>query len=148
MNQQPDKRSEKRPHEELHTAGHLPLEPAAHPAEECEHWTRSSTPSVCITRTCATPCETAKTSNTTLGMTDRSSHNHLPRHEESLTSLGSLISRKRGGVELSHALTHWSTSYLEAMWHKKVGGNKSSTIDRSWWPRSVLRPLTDSQNKR
>jgi hypothetical protein len=95
---------------------------------------KSSTPSVCTTRTCATPCGTAETSNILLGMADRSSHYHLPRHKESLASLGSLSSRKRGGVELSHALTGRSTSYLEALEHKKTGGNKSSMIGRSWWP--------------
>jgi hypothetical protein len=73
----------------------------AHPANEYEHWTRSSTPNVCIIRTCGTPCETAEISNTLSGMANRSSHYHLPRPKESLTSLGSLNSRKGGGVELS-----------------------------------------------
>jgi hypothetical protein len=124
----------------------LPLKPAAHPTEECRHWTKYSTPSVRTTRTCATPYRTTDTSNIPSGMADRSSHYHLPYHEESLASLGSL--GKRGGVELSHALTGRSTSYLEAMGHKKIGGNKSSTIDRSWWLRPVLRPLTDGQSTR
>jgi hypothetical protein len=65
-------------------------------------------------------------------MTDHSNHYHLPRHEESLASLGSLSSNKRGGVELSLALTGRSTLSLEVMGHKKTGGNKSSTIDRFW----------------
>jgi hypothetical protein len=65
-------------------------------------------------------------------MADRSSHYHLPRHKESLASLGLLSNTKRGGVELSRVLTGRSTSYLEAMGHKKTGGSKSSTIDRSW----------------
>jgi hypothetical protein len=52
-------------------------------------------------------------------MADCSSHYHLPHREESLTSLGSLSSRKRGGVELSHALTGRSTSYSEAMGTRK-----------------------------
>jgi hypothetical protein len=34
---------------------HLPLEPAAHPAEGYEHWMRCSIPSACITRTYGTP---------------------------------------------------------------------------------------------
>jgi hypothetical protein len=71
-------------------------------------------------------------------MADRSSHYHLPRHEEILASLGSLNSRKRGGVELSRASTGRSTSYSKAMGRKKIGGNKSSTIGKSWWPRPVL----------
>jgi hypothetical protein len=128
--------------------GHLPLEPAAHLAEKCKHYMRSSTPSVYITRTCATPYETAETSNTPSGMADRSSHYHLPRHEESLASPDNLNSRKRGGVELSQALIGRSTSYLEAMGHKKTGGNNNSTIGRSWWPQPVLQPLTDGRNTR
>ena len=88
----------------------LPLKPAAHPAEEYEHWMKFSTPSVRTTRTCATPYRTVETSNIPLGMADRFSHYHLPRHEESLASPGSLSSRKRGGVELSHVLTGRSTS--------------------------------------
>ena len=81
--------------------GHQSLEPAAHPMEECEHWMRSSTPSVGITRTCATRCGTTETSNTPSGMADRSSHYHHLCPEEGLASLGSLSSGKRGGVELS-----------------------------------------------
>jgi hypothetical protein len=81
--------------------GHLSLEPAAHPVEGYEHWMRSSTPSVCTTRTCGTPCRTAEISKIPSGTADRSSHCHLPRPEESLTSLGSL-NRKggRGGAFL------------------------------------------------
>jgi hypothetical protein len=146
MNQQSDKRWEKGPARMCTPPDHLPLEPAVHFTEECEHWMRSSTPNVRITRTCATPCGTAETSNTPSSMADRSSHYHLPRRKESLASLGSLSSRKRGGVELSHALTGRSTSYLVAMGHKKAGGNKSSMVDRFWWPRPVLRPLTDDRN--
>jgi hypothetical protein len=37
-------------------------------------------------------------------MADRSNHYHLPNHEESLASLGSLSSRKRGGVEHSNII--------------------------------------------
>jgi hypothetical protein len=118
------------------------------PAVECGHWTKSLTPNVRTTRTCATPCGTAETSNILSGMADRSSHYHLPSHEESLASPGSLSSRKRGGVELSHAFTGRSTSYLEAMRHKKTGGNKSSMIGRSWWLRPVLWPLIDGQSMR
>jgi hypothetical protein len=66
------------------------------------------------------------------GMADYSSHYRLPCHEESLASPGSLSSRKRGGVELSRALTGRSTLSLEVMGHKKTGGNKSSTTDRFW----------------
>jgi hypothetical protein len=64
-------------------------------------------------------------------MADHSSNYHLPRHEESLASLGGLSSRKRGGVELSCTLIGRSTLSWEDMGHKKIGGNKSSTTDRS-----------------
>jgi hypothetical protein len=79
-------------------------------------------------------------------MADHSSHYHHPLPEESLAILGNLSSRKRREVELSRTLTARSTSYSEAMGHKKAEGNKSSTIGRSWWPRPVVWPLTDGQN--
>jgi hypothetical protein len=113
-------------------SGRLPLEPAAHPEEEYEHWMKSSTPSGRTTRTDATPCGTAETSNIPSGMADNSSHYHIPRREESLASPGSLNIRKRGEEELSHVLTGRSTLSTEVMGHKKPGGNKRSTTGRSW----------------
>jgi hypothetical protein len=121
---------------------------AAHPTEEYGHWMKSSTPSVCTTRTCVTPCGTAETSNIPLGTVDPSSHYHFPRHEESLASPGSLSSRKRGGVELSCLLTGRSTLSSEVMGHKKAKGNKSSTTGRSWWPSQVPQLLTGGQSTR
>jgi hypothetical protein len=141
-NQQPDMRWEKRPHEEVHTGGHLPLGPTVHPAEGYRHWMKSLTPSVRTTRTCATTCGTTGTSSTSSGMTDYSSRYRLPRHEESLASLGSLSSRKRGGVELSCALIERSMLSLKVKGHKKTEGNKSSTTDWSWWPPPVPHLLT------
>jgi hypothetical protein len=44
--------------------GHPSLEPAAHPTEGYGHWMKSSMPSVCTTRTCATRYGTAGTSST------------------------------------------------------------------------------------
>jgi hypothetical protein len=58
-------------------------------------------------------------------MADHSNHYHLSRREESLASLGNLSSRKRGEVELSCALIGRSTLSLEAMGHKKIGGNEA-----------------------
>jgi hypothetical protein len=63
-------------------------------------------------------------------MADRSSHCLLPHLEESLTSIGSLNSRKGGEVELSCVLIGRSTSYSEATEHKKAEGNKSLTIGK------------------
>jgi hypothetical protein len=65
-------------------------------------------------------------------MADHSSLYRLPHREESLASPGSLSSRKGEGVELFHALTGRSTTSSEGTKHKKIGGSKSSTIDRSW----------------
>jgi hypothetical protein len=55
-------------------SGRLPLEPAAHPEEEYEHWMKSSTPSGRTTRTDATPCGTAETSNIPSGMAEPLPH--------------------------------------------------------------------------
>jgi hypothetical protein len=55
---------------------------------------------------------------------------------------------EEGRVELSRALIGRSTSYSEAMGHEKAEGSKSSMIGRSWWPRTMLRPLTDGRNTR
>jgi hypothetical protein len=129
-------------------SGHLSLEPAVHPEEGYEHWTKSSTPSVHTTRTCATPSGIAGISSTPSGMAGPSSRYRLPRHEESLASPGSLNSRKRGGVELFRALTGRSTSSSEVMEHKKIGGNKSSTTGRSWWPPPAPQLLTGGQSTR
>jgi hypothetical protein len=63
-------------------------------------------------------------------MVDRSSHYHLPCHKESLASLGSLSSGKRGEVELSRALIGRSTSYSKVTEHKKAEGNKSLMIGK------------------
>jgi hypothetical protein len=65
-----------------------------------------------------------------------------PHREESLASPGSLSSRKGEGVELFHALTGRSTSSSEGMEHKRIGGSKSSTTGRSWWPPLVPQLLT------
>jgi hypothetical protein len=111
-------------------SGHLSLKPAVHLTEGYEHWMRSSIPSVRITRTCGTPYGTEEISKTSSGAVDHSSHCHchLPRLEESLTSLGNLYNRKGGEVELSRVLTGKSTSYSEATEHKKTEDNKSLTI--------------------
>jgi hypothetical protein len=118
-------------------SGHPSLRPAVRPAEVYRHWMKSSTPSVRTTRTCATPYGTAGTSSTPSGMADHSSLYRLPHREEGLVSPDSLSSRKGEGVELSHALIGRSTSSSEGTEHKRTGGNKSSTTDRSWWPPPV-----------
>jgi hypothetical protein len=79
--------------------------------------------------TCTTPCETAETSNTPLGIANTSSHYPPPQGEPGEPRKPQ--QQKGGGVELSHALIGMSTSYSEPMGHKKAEGNKSSMTDRS-----------------
>jgi hypothetical protein len=100
--------------------GHPSLEPTAHPAEGYRQWMKSSMPSACTTRTCATPYGTAGTSSIPSGMADHSSLYRLPHREESLASPGSLGNRKGEGVELSHMLTGRSTSSSEGTKHKRT----------------------------
>jgi hypothetical protein len=111
---------------------HPSLVPEGHPVEPSGHWTTSSMPSACTTRTCATPYETAKTSSTPSKMADRSSLYHLPHHEEGLASPGSLSNQKGEGVEHSHMLTGRSTSSSEATGHRRIEDNRSSMTGRSW----------------
>jgi hypothetical protein len=108
------------------------LEPEVRPVEANGHWMTSSTPSVCTTRTCATPYGTIGTSSTLSDMADRSSLYHLPHHEEGPASLGSLINQKGEGVEHSHVLIGRSTSSSEDTGRRRTEGNRSSTTDRSW----------------
>jgi hypothetical protein len=112
---------------------HLSLVLEGHPVEASGHWTTSSMPSVCITKTCATPCGTAESSSIPLGMADHSSLYHLPHHEEGLASPGSLSDRKGEGMEHSHVLTGRSTLSSEDRGRRRTKGNKSSTTGRSWW---------------
>jgi hypothetical protein len=79
---------------------HPSLVPEGHPTEASEHWTTSLMPSVRTTRTCTTPCGTAKTSSIPSGMVDHSSLYHLPHHEEGLASPGSLSNRKGEGFSI------------------------------------------------
>jgi hypothetical protein len=113
---------------------HPSLEPVVRPTEVYGHWMKSSTPSAHTTGTCTTPYGTAGTSSTPSGMVDRSSLYHLPHREEGLVSLGSLSNKKGEGAKLSNTLRGRSTSYLEDTGHKRTGGSKNSTTDRSWWP--------------
>jgi hypothetical protein len=98
--------------------------------EGYKHWTRSSISSAHITRISGTTCGTIGISKTPSGTTDRYSHCHLPRLEESLKSLGSLNNGKGGEVELFHTLTGRSTSYSEVMERKKAEGNKNLMISK------------------
>jgi hypothetical protein len=92
-NQQPDRRWEKRPHEEVHTAG----PPVAHPTEGYGHWMKSSMPSARTTRTCATPYGTAGTSSIPSGMANHSSLYLLPTARRAWRAqAASAVGRGRG----------------------------------------------------
>jgi hypothetical protein len=148
MNQQPDKRWEKRPCEEVHAPDHPPLSPEEHLAEVNVHWMTSSMPSARTTRTCATPSGTAETSSTLLGTADPSNLYHLPHLEEDPENLDSLNNRKGEEAEHSRASTEKSTSSLADMGRKKARGNRSSTTVRYWWRPPVLPPHIDGLNTR
>jgi hypothetical protein len=120
---------------------HPSLEPMVRPAEVYGHWMKSSMPSAHTTRTCATPYRTEEISSTPSSTADHSSLNHLPHREEGLASPGSLNSKKGEGTEHSSALTGRSTSSLEDTEHRRIGGSKSSTTDKSWWQQPVPRLL-------
>jgi hypothetical protein len=127
---------------------HPSLVPEGHPVEANRHWMTSLMPSVRITKTCATLCRTAETSSILLGMAGRSSLYHLPLHEESLASPGSLSNGKGGGVEHSRASTERSTSSLEDTGRRRTEDSKSSMTDRYWWRPPVLRPPTCGRSTR
>jgi hypothetical protein len=127
---------------------HPSLVPKGHPVEANEHWTTSSMPNVCTTRTCATPFETAETSSTPSGTTDPSNLYHLPHHEEDSENLDNLNNRKGEEAEHSRALTEKSMSSSADMGRKKVKGSRSSTTVRNWWRPPVLLPCIDGPNTR
>jgi hypothetical protein len=113
------------------SSDHPLLEPVVRPAEVYGHWMKSSTLSARTTRTCATPYGTAGISSTPSDMADHSSLYHLPHREKDLASPGSLSNKKGEGAEHSRALIGRSTSSLEDTEHRRTGGSKSSTTDRS-----------------
>jgi hypothetical protein len=147
-NQQPDKRWEKRPREEVHAAGPPPLAPEEDLAEANARWTTSSTPCACTTRTCTTPSGTAETSSTPWGTTDPSNLYLHPRREEDQENRDNPSIRRREEVEPSRASTEKSTSSSADMGHKKTRDNKSSTIVRYWWQLPVHPLRTGGPNTR
>jgi hypothetical protein len=126
----------------------LPLAPEEDLAEANAHWTTSSTPSACTTKTCATPSGTAETSSIPWGTTDPSNLYLLPHCEEDQENRDNPISRRREEVEPSRALIEKSTSSSADTGRKKARDNKSSTIVRYWWRLPVLLPRTDGLSTR
>jgi hypothetical protein len=131
-NQQPDKRWDKRPREEVHAAGPPASRARGAPRGGERKLDASSTPSARTTRTCATPFGTTETSRTPLGMADPSNLYHLPHLEEDPENLDSLNNRKGEEEEHSRASTEKSTSSSADMGRKKERGNRSSTTVRYW----------------
>jgi hypothetical protein len=119
---------------------HPPHVPKEDLVEANAHWTTSSTPSACTTRTCATPFGTAETSSTPWGTADPSNLCHLPHHKEDLENLDNPDRRRGEKVEPSHASTEKSTSSSADMGRKKARDSKSSTTIRYWWRPLVLLP--------
>jgi hypothetical protein len=105
----------------------LPLTPEEDLEEANARWTTSSTPSVCTTRTCATPSRIAGISSIPSGTVDLSNLYLLPRREEGQENRDSPSSRRREEVEPSRALTEKSTSFSADTGRRKARDNKSST---------------------
>jgi hypothetical protein len=147
-NQQPDKRWEKRPHEEVHTAG-----PPASRARGGPRGGKRTLDDILDAQ-----CSYHKNMRHTLqncrdfkhswGTTDPSNLYLLPRREEDQENLDNPNSRRREEVEPSRALTEKSTSSSADTSRKKARDNKSSTIVRYWWRPPVLPPRTDGLSTR
>jgi hypothetical protein len=145
VNQQPDRRWEKRPREEVHTVG-----PPVARARGGPHGGVRTLNEILDTQ-CSYHKDmrhngTIGTSSTLSGMAGHSSLYRLPHREESPASPGSLSSRKGEGVELFHALTKRSTSCSEGTEHRRTRGSKSSTTSRSWWLPPVPQLLTGGRS--
>jgi hypothetical protein len=139
-NQQPDKRWEKRPREEVHAAG-LPASRARGGPRGGERM---------LDDILDAQCPYHKNMRHTLQncRADPSNLYLLPRHEEDPENLDNPSSRRRGEVELSCALTERSMSSSVDTGCKKARDNKSSTIVRYWWWSPVLPPRTDGLSTR
>jgi hypothetical protein len=126
-NQQPDKRWEKRPREEVHAAG--PLVSRARGAPRGGERTLDDILNAQCTyhKDMRHTLRNCKTSSIPSGMADRSSLYHLAHHEEGLASPGSLNNRKGEGVEHSRASTERSMSSSEDTGRRRTEGSKSST---------------------
>jgi hypothetical protein len=127
---------------------HPSLVPEGHPVEANGHWTTSSKPNVCTTRTCVTPSGTAEISSTPSGTVDPSNLCHLPHHEEDLGNLGSPSSRKGEEAEHSRASMEKSISSSTDMGRKRARGSRSSTTVKYLRRPPVLPPRIDGPNNR
>jgi hypothetical protein len=110
MNQQPNRRWEKRPREDVHAT--RPPVARAHGAPRGGVQTLDEIldASARTTRICSTPYGTVGISSTPSDMADHSSLYHLPHREEGLARPSSLNSKKGEGAEHCRTLTGRSTS--------------------------------------
>jgi hypothetical protein len=144
-NQQPDKRWEKRPREEVHAAG-----PPASRARGGPHRGERTLDDILDTQ-CPYHKDmhhTLQTSSTPWGTADPSNLYLHPRREEDQENRDNPSSSRREEVEPSHASIEKSTSSSADTGHKKTRDNKSSTIVRYWWRLPVHLLRTDGPNTR
>jgi hypothetical protein len=145
-NQQPDKRWEKRPHEEVHAAG-PPGSRARGGLRGGEHTLDDILDTQCPyhkdMRHTLRNCRDFKHS---VGH-DRPFHLYLLlRRGEDQENRDNPSIRRREEVEPSRALTERSTSSSADTDRRRTEGNKSSTIARYWWRPPVLPLRTDGRS--
>jgi hypothetical protein len=146
-NQQPDKRWEKRPREEVHAAG-PPASRARGGPRGGERTLDDILDAQCPyhkdMRHTLRNCRDFKHSDTA----DPSNLYLLLHRGEDQMNHDNLIGRRREEEELSHASTGRSTSSLADMGRRRTKDNKSSTTARYWWRPPVLPPHTGGRNTR
>jgi hypothetical protein len=147
-NQQPDKRWEKRPREEVHAAG-PPASRARGGPRGGEHTLDDILDAHCpYHKDMRHTFRNCRDFNPPWGTTDPSNLCHLPHHEEDLENLNNLNSKRGEEAERSRASMKKSTSSSVDMDRKKVRGNKSSTTVRYWWWPPALPPHIDGPSTR
>jgi hypothetical protein len=144
-NQQPDKRWEKRPHEEVHVAGPLASRARGGPRggeRTLDDILDAQCPYHKDMRHTLWNCRDFKHS---IGH-DRPSNLYLLRRGEGQKNHDNPSSRRREEEELSCALMGRSTSSSADMDRRRIEDNKSSTIARYWWRPPVLPPHTGGRS--
>jgi hypothetical protein len=147
-NQQPDKRWEKRPREEVHAAV-PPTSRARGAPRGGEHTLDDILDAQCPyhkdMRHTLRNCRDFKHS---VGNDRPFQPLPPPPPREDPENLGSLSNRKGEEAERSRASTEKSTSSSADTGRKRIRGSRSSTIVRYWWQQPVLPPCIDGPNTR
>jgi hypothetical protein len=145
-NQQPDKRWEKRPREEVHAVG-PPVSRARGAPRGGERTLDDILDAQCsYHKDMRHTLGTTKTSSTPSGTVDPSNLCHLPHHEEDPENLDNPSSRKGEEAEHSRASTEKSTSSSADTGRKRARGSRNSMTIRYWWRPPVLPPRIDGLN--